>query len=104
MCRWVIRYIYERYTVEDDGEKLPHRIVSTVADLTKVINGVRTVVLYDLDIKNNQLEEAELAFKAQDADGNVWHLGQYTETYDEVEFVRGRMWSSVIWKVRELGL
>jgi len=65
---------------------------STVTDLTKVIGGVRTVVLYDLDLKDDQLEEAELAFKAQDDEGNVWHLGQYVEIYDEEEFVGGRMW------------
>jgi len=57
-----------------------------------VINGVRTVVVFDRDYRGDQLEEAELAFKAQDADGNVWHLGQYRETYDEMEFVGGRMW------------
>jgi hypothetical protein len=36
--------------------------------------------------------ESELAFRAQDNSGNVWHLGEYTEVYDEVEFVGGRMW------------
>jgi len=88
-----MQYVYEGYTVEDDGEKLPHRIVATVTDLTKVINGVRTVVLYDLDIKDDQLEEAELAFKAQDDEGNVWHLGEYTEVYSGDEFVGGKMWA-----------
>ncbi len=57
-----------------------------------MINGVRTVVVFDRDYRGDQLEEAELAFFAQDADGNVWHLGQYREIYDEVEFVGGRMW------------
>jgi len=85
------QYIYEGATVEA-GEKIPHRIVFTVTDLTKVINGVRTVVVFDRDYRGDQLEEAELAFFAQDADGNVWHLGQYREIYDEVEFVGGRMW------------
>lgn len=83
--------IYEGHTVEDD-EKIPHRIVFTVTDLTKVINGVRTVVIFDRDYSNDRLEEAELAFFAQDNDGNVWHLGQYREVYDEMEFVGGRMW------------
>jgi hypothetical protein len=83
--------IYEGYTVEDN-EKIPHRIVFTVTDLTKVINGVRTVVIFDRDYSNDRLEEAELAFFAQDNDGNVWHLGQYREVYDEMEFVGGRMW------------
>ena len=40
--------IYEGYTVEDE-ERIPHRIVFTVTDLTKVINGVRTRVIWDRD-------------------------------------------------------
>ena len=34
--------------------------------------------------------EQELVFFAQDKDGNVWHLGQLSETYDEKEFVGAR--------------
>jgi hypothetical protein len=85
------QFIYEGSTTEDD-EQIPHRIVFTVTDLTKEIAGVRTVVVYDRDYTDDALEEAELVFLAQDDDGNVWHLGQYRETYDEVEFVGGRVW------------
>jgi hypothetical protein len=83
--------IYEGFTVEE-GEEIPHRIVFTVTDLTKVIGGVNTVVIFDRDYSDNNLVESELAFYAQDNDGNVWHLGQHRETYDEVEFVGGRAW------------
>jgi hypothetical protein len=93
---WVLKpgtqYIYEGVNVED-GQETPHRIVFTVTDLTKVINGVRTVVVYDRDYSEDKLEESELTFFAQDNDGNVWHLGQYRETYDETEFVGGRIWA-----------
>jgi hypothetical protein len=85
------QYVYEGFTVED-GDEIPHRIVFTVTDLTKEINGVRTVVVYERDFSDDLLEEAELAFFAQDREGNVWHFGQYRETYDEVEFVGGRVW------------
>jgi hypothetical protein len=92
---WPLRpgtqFVYDGFTVEED-EEIPHRIVFTVTDLTKVINGVRTVVIYDRDFTADRLEEAELAFFAQDKDGNVWHFGQYRETYDETEFVGGRIW------------
>lgn len=67
-------------------------MVFIVTDLTKVINGVRTVVIFDNDYSAGQLVESELAFFAQDNDGKVWHLGQYRETYDELEFVGGRAW------------
>jgi len=37
------QFIYEGSSVEG-GKRLPHRVVFTVTDLTKVIDGVRTVV------------------------------------------------------------
>jgi len=42
----------------------PHQVVFTVTDLVRVINGVRTVVDWDRDINEGELEEAELAFQA----------------------------------------
>jgi hypothetical protein len=83
------QFVYEEFTAEDK-EEIPHSVVFTVTALTKVINGVRTVVIFDQDYSDGHLEESELTFFAQDNDGNVWHLGQYSETYDEVEFVGGR--------------
>jgi hypothetical protein len=56
-----------------------HRVVSTVTDLTKVIDGVRTRVMLDRDINGSRLLEEELSFQAQDDDGNVWLLGEYPE-------------------------
>jgi hypothetical protein len=86
------QYIFEGFNVED-GEKVSHSIVFTVTDLTKVINGVHTLVIFDRDYTGDQLQESELTFFAQDNDGNVWHLGQYRETYDIMEFVGGRIWA-----------
>lgn len=68
------------------GGRLPHRVVFTVTDLTKVIDGVRTRVIWDRDNNAGRLFEGELAFFAQDDDGNVWTVGEYPEEYDE----RGR--------------
>lgn len=85
------RLVYEGITVEE-GEEVPHRIVDTVTDLTKVINGVRTVVILEEDYSDDRLTEQEIAFHAQDNDGNVWHFGQLREVYDENEFVGGRVW------------
>jgi hypothetical protein len=68
------------------GGLLPHRVVTTVTDLTKVINGVRTLVIVEKDINEGDLEEAELAFHAQDNAGNLWNLGEYPEEYDEGQF------------------
>ena len=86
-----MQYVYDGETVED-GEATPHRVIFTVTDLIKVIDGVRTVVVFDRDYSAGMLQESELAFFAQDNDGNVWHLGQYREIYDETELVGGRAW------------
>ncbi len=55
----------------------PTRLVTTVTDLTKVINGVRAVVILEKDINEGVLQEAELRFEAQDNAGNIWNLGEY---------------------------
>ena len=69
------------------GGLLAHRVVFTVTDLTKEIDGVDAVVLWDRDYNGGVLSEAELAFFAQDDEGNVWSLGEYPEEYEHGEFV-----------------
>ena len=85
------RFVYEGTTV-DDGEVLPHQVVITVTDLTKVINGVRSVVTWDLDYSDGELVEAEIAFFAQDKEGNVWRMGEYPEEYEDGEIVEAPAW------------
>lgn len=74
------QYILEGHS-NRTGEVLPHEIIFTVTDLTKTVDGVKTWVLWDLDINGGTLLEAELAFQAQDKSGNVWVLGEYPEEY-----------------------
>lgn len=64
------------------GGLLPHRVVFTVTDLTKKIHGVNTRVLWDVDINQDQVSEAELAFFAEDWSDNVWLFGEYPEEYE----------------------
>lgn len=85
------QFIFEGTTVEE-GEDIPHRVVFTVTDLTKVIEGIPTVVMWDQDFSDGELVEAELAFFAQDDDGNVWHLGEYPEEYEEGELIDAPSW------------
>ena len=58
---------------EADGGSglLPHRVVSTVTDLTKVVNGVTAVVILTTDSNEGVLEASQLAFQAQDNAGNL---------------------------------
>jgi hypothetical protein len=60
-----------------------HRVVFTVTDLTKVIDGVRALVLWDRDYNAGRLEEGELTFHAQDDEGTVWNFGEYPEEYED---------------------
>jgi hypothetical protein len=75
------QYIFEGAANRGQGRR-PHRVITTVTDLTKVIDGVRTVVIWERDINAGRLLEGELAFQAQDDDGNVWNLGEYPEEYE----------------------
>jgi hypothetical protein len=61
------------------ADGVPRRVIFTSTDVTKVINGVTTLVVWDRDFRDGILAEEELAFFAQDDDGNVWNLGEYPE-------------------------
>ena len=85
------QWIYEGST-EESGLIIPHRVVFTVTDLTKMINGVRSVAAYVVDFSNNQAVEREIAFYAQKNDGTVWYLGEYPEEYENGQFVEAPAW------------
>jgi hypothetical protein len=80
------QFVFEGRLKVPEGE-IPHRVVFTVTDLTKVIDGVRTLVIWDRDFNYDQLQEEELAFEAQDDDGTVWNLGEYPEEYEDGAFL-----------------
>jgi hypothetical protein len=73
-------------TIIAEGKKVEHRVVFTVTDLTKVVDGVRSIVMFDRDYNAGVLAEAELAFHAQDKAGNVWNMGEYPEEYEGGKF------------------
>jgi hypothetical protein len=79
------RYVFEGTANTDEGV-VQRRIVTTVTDMVKVVNGVRTVVIWDRDYNDGELAEEELAFWAQDKRGNVWNLGEYPEEYEDGVF------------------
>jgi hypothetical protein len=76
----------------DDGEPISRAVVFTVTGLTKVIDGVRTVVTWDRDYTEGKREEVELSFFAQDDDGTVWQMGEYPEEYDGGKIVKTPAW------------
>jgi hypothetical protein len=76
----------------DDGERITRRVVTIVTDLTKEIDGVNSVVVWERDYDDGQLVEAELGFFAQDNDGNVWHMGEYPEEFEDGEVDKAPGW------------
>lgn len=87
-----MQYTYDGKTLDDEGEILDHRVIITVTDLIKVIDGVKCRVSWDLDYSDGELVEAELAFFAQDNDGNIWRMGEYPEEYEDGKFVEASCW------------
>jgi hypothetical protein len=75
-----MQYVFEGAANRGHGRR-PHQVITTVTDLTKVIDAVRAVVIWERDINAGRLLEGELAFQAEDDDGNVWNLGEYPEEY-----------------------
>ena len=79
-------------TTTESNEVIPHRLEFTITDLTKEIQGVRTVVAWIEDFSDGELVEKEIAFYAQDNDGNVWYFGEHPE-----EIAGGRVVAAPTW-------
>ena len=86
-----MKFVYEGQAL-DGEETVERRLVSTVSDVTKEVGGVRALVTWEQDFDDGVMIEEELGFDAQDTEGNIWHLGEYRETYEEEEFIGGRVW------------
>jgi hypothetical protein len=87
------QFVYEGSAIGDEGRQ-SRRVVTTVTDLSKVIDGVRTLLISERDYTAGQLSEPELAFFAQDDDGNVWLVGEYPEEYEDGKFDKAPAWIS----------
>ena len=72
--RWVYR--------ETDAEGTVQRIVVTVTDRKKTITGIDAVVVHDRVTEDGELVEDTFDWYAQDADGNVWYVGEDTKEYE----------------------
>jgi hypothetical protein len=66
-----------------DGTKdhVPEHVVVTVAKETKVILGVRCLVVHDRVTINGSLEENTTDWYAQDRSGAVWYFGEDSKDY-----------------------
>jgi hypothetical protein len=73
--QWIFR--------ETDAEGSVSRVVVTVLDKTKTIaNGIEARIVHDQVTEGNQVTEDTYDWYAQDADGNLWYLGEDTTEYE----------------------
>ncbi len=79
-ARWVFR--------ETDSAGAELRVAVTVTDKTrKIANGVEARVVHDAVTEDGELVEDTYDWYAQDADGNVWYLGEDTKEYEHGKVV-----------------
>jgi hypothetical protein len=86
--RWVYR--------ESDGEGGVQRVVVTVTDRTKrIANGVLARVVHDVVSAGGEPVEVTDDWYAQDAEGNVWYMGEKTAEYENGRVVsRAGSWEA----------
>ena len=69
-------------TTEVGTRKVPHMVISTMTDVTRVIDGVPTVAMLDQSTDSAEISQVGFDYLALDKDGNVWIMGGYTEEFE----------------------
>jgi hypothetical protein len=72
--RWVYR--------ETDAEGNVSRVEVTVTSKAKRILGIDALVVHDVLTEDGDVKEDTYDWYAQDADGNLWYLGEDTKEFD----------------------
>jgi hypothetical protein len=72
--RWIFR--------ETDAEGSVSRVVVTVLDETKTIMGIKARIVHDQVSEKGEVKEDTFDWYAQDAEGNLWYLGEDTTEYE----------------------
>jgi hypothetical protein len=67
---------------ETGDEGVERRVVVTVTPDTKTIMGIEARVVHDIVSENGSVVEDTFDWYAQDADGNLWYLGEDTKEYE----------------------
>jgi hypothetical protein len=72
--RWVYR--------ETDGQGAVQKVVVAVTEDTETIMGIEARVVHDVVSEDSEVVEDTFDWYAQDANGNVWYLGEDTAEYE----------------------
>jgi hypothetical protein len=70
---------------ETDVDGSEQRVEVTVTGETKTILGIEAVVVHDVATEDGEVIEDTYDWYAQDADGNVWYLGEDTKEFEDGE-------------------
>jgi hypothetical protein len=73
-AKWVYR--------ETDGEGAEQKVEVTVLDETREIMGIEARVVHDVVTEDGEVIEDTFDWYAQDAEGNVWYLGEDTKEFE----------------------
>ena len=84
--RWVYR--------EADADGTVQRVVVTVTDQTKVIEGIPATVVRDTVSEGGEVVEDTFDWYAQDKWGNIWYLGEATKEYDGAKVSTEGSWEA----------
>jgi hypothetical protein len=87
-----------RVYVGEDSEGR-HSVVTAVTGLVKEVDGITARVIYERDLEDGVVTEAELALFAQDDAGNVWEFGELPEDFEDGTFAG----APDVWLSGELG-
>ena len=80
------QWVREGSTIVGD-RKVPHQVTTTVTDVYRTIDGIRTVAVLDYELDSGQISQESLDYMAEDSDGNLWYLGGYTEEYEGGRYI-----------------
>jgi len=72
---------------EVDADGTEFKVVVDVRDETKEILGIATTVVHDQVTQDGEIVEDTTDWYAQDADGNLWYMGEDTAEYENGEIV-----------------
>ena len=79
---------------ETDAEGTEQRVEVTVLDETREVLGVEARVVHDVVTENGELVEDTYDWYAQDADGNVWYLGEETKEFEDGKVSTAGSWEA----------
>lgn len=69
------------------NRKVPAQVITTVTNVIREINGVKTVLVYDRGVGAGQVVNRSIDYFAQDKDGTIWNMAAVTEQFEAGRFV-----------------